>query len=116
MLYIPAREITKGNRTASDVQVKKWARVVSVVCKPGYRRTLTAATDAVISVFHSFPDFPGPASEVPIVEDYVFEKYPPWYLSDLSSKDDRGPSALERIQKLYRPMICRSGLMSALSK
>lgn len=39
MLDITNRVITTGKRTASDLQVKQWVRVVSVIFKPGNRET-----------------------------------------------------------------------------
>lgn len=39
-----------------------------------------------------------PAFDVPIVEDETVEEVVPWDLSYLTSKDDRGPSDLQRIQ------------------
>lgn len=47
---IPAWEITKAERTTSDLQVKKWVGVVSVVFKPGHRKTFEEAADAISSV------------------------------------------------------------------
>lgn len=56
-LYIYSRVITEGMRTVRNVQVKKWTRVVSVLLKPGHRKTLAKAADAVNSVLDSSTDF-----------------------------------------------------------
>lgn len=58
----------------SDVQPRKWVGVVVVKFKLWHRRTLTEEAGAASSVFDSFPDFPNPLSDVPIVEDGIVEK------------------------------------------
>lgn len=55
----------------------------------------------------SFVLCPSPAAhdhsgEVPIVEEDIIEENSPWNLRHLTSKNDQGPSALQRIQELRR--------------
>lgn len=68
--------------------------------KSGPRMTLAEGPDATSSVVNSTSDFPDSASNVPIYENEIIEEDSPWDLKDLTSKDDRGPSASKRIQKL----------------
>lgn len=70
--------------------------------KPRLRKSLVEAAEAVRSVFDYFANFPDPVSNVPIVKDDVIEDDSPWYLIDLTSKDDLGRCALQRIQELCR--------------
>lgn len=65
-----------------------------------YEETLSEVAEAVSFVVVSSTDFPDPASDVPIVEDKLFEKDLPWDLRELTSKDDHGLSDLRRTQEL----------------
>lgn len=60
------------------------------------------AVDAGSSNIDSSADFQGPASDVPIFDDEVVEEDSWWGVKDLTSKDDRGPTALQRVQDLCR--------------
>lgn len=102
VLAIPSREITTVRRTASDVLVRKWVEFVSVVLNPGHRKTLVGATNAVSSMFDTSADFSDPAANVPIVEDGIVEEDLHWDLRDLTSKDDCGLSAMQRVQKRFQ--------------
>lgn len=102
MLDIPACKITTGMRTASHVPVKKLFGVISDVFKPGHRKSLAAAADAVYFVVKSSAGFPDSAFGVLIVEDKCIGKDSPWSLTELTSKNKCTPSALQRMQELCR--------------
>lgn len=73
---------------------------MSVVFKPGDRKTSDEVSIALSSVFDAFVDFADPVLDVPIVANEIFLKNIYGNLSDLVSKDDREPSALQQIQEL----------------
>lgn len=102
LLNIRARETAVSKRTFSNVKVKKWVRVVSFLFKPGHRKNLTEVPDAVRSFLDSSTDVPDVASDIRIVEDGIVDEDSPWDLRDLTSKEDRAPSALRRMQELFR--------------
>lgn len=83
VLYIAARETTTGKRTVSDVDVMRSVGVVSVVFKHGHRKTYAEAANTVSSVVDSSAYFRNPASDVPFVEDEIFEKDLLWDLRGL---------------------------------
>lgn len=102
MLDTKAREPTTSQRTVSDVQLKKSVGVISDVFKPGHRKTFAVAADAVSSIIDTSTDLQNPAPDVFIVENEIVMEYGPWDLRDLSSKNDRGHTPLQRIQELCR--------------
>lgn len=102
VLNVSAREITKSKRKASNVQNKKWIGMVFVVFKSRHRKVLGEEADAVSSVVDSSADFPDPAFDVPIIKDEIDEEDSPWDIRDLTFKNSRGPSTLQRIQRLCR--------------
>lgn len=77
VLDIFAREITTGKRTANDVQVENYGKVVSFFFKLEHRRTLAKAFDAVTSVNDPPADFTNAASDNRIVENEIFEQHVP---------------------------------------
>lgn len=99
---ISAREITICKRIMSDIRVKTWFYVVSVVFSIGHRTATTEAADVNCSVLDSSSDFLVPGFDVPIFEDKIFEEESKRYLGDLTFKDDRGRSGLQWILNLCR--------------
>lgn len=63
---------------------------------------LAGVAEVVRSVVESPADVSGTASDVPIVENDAVEGDSQWDLIDLTGKDDRGPSALQRVQDFCR--------------
>lgn len=61
-------------------------------------KTADAVNFAVASAAH----FPNPASYVPIIEYESVKKDSPWVVKDFTSRDDCGPSALQRIPEPRR--------------
>lgn len=100
VLDIPARKNTTGRRTVIHVRAKKDVRAVSVVFNSGHQKGLSEAADTVRSVVDSFADFPNSAYDDPNVGDGIVREDSPQDLEDLTSKDDRVPSALQRIRSL----------------
>lgn len=74
VLDIPAPEVTAANITASDVPVKKFVGVVSVVIQPGCRKTLVQAADAVRSVLHFSTPSPDLSANLFFVKDEIVEE------------------------------------------
>lgn len=87
-------------RTVSNVQAKKLIGVVTVVLKSAHRKALAEAVDAVRLIVDTSAEFPDRVSEDPIVEVEIFEEELPGDLKNLSSRDDCGLPALQRIQEL----------------
>lgn len=56
--------------------------------------------DTLNSVVGSSADFSGPVSDIPIVQHKIAREDSSGVLQDLTSKDDRVSSALQRIQEL----------------
>lgn len=77
VLDIPYPEMTMPKETASDVQVKKRVTVMSVLFKPGHRKTLVEAADAVSPVLDTFRDYKDPINNVTIVKDEIVEEDAP---------------------------------------
>lgn len=71
MLDISAREVTVVKRTANGVRVKKWVGAVSLKLKPGTRKILLEAANAVSSVLGSSTDFSDTVCDVSIIEDKI---------------------------------------------
>lgn len=86
--------------TDSDALFKTWIPVVSVLFKPWNRDTLAEAAETASTDVDSFSHSPDPAYDVPIVENEFVVEGSPWDLGDLTSKNDRGLSALQQIQDL----------------
>lgn len=78
MLKIPACEIITHRRTVSDVQVRKWVRVVFFVFKVEHLNIMVEVADAIIYVLKSFADFLDVTSDVPIVDNETVEKDALW--------------------------------------
>lgn len=74
MLDICYGEVIRGERTANDLQVEKWIRVVSVVLRPLQQKMLGNVAEVVSLVVDSSKDLPNPASNIPIVGDEIVEK------------------------------------------
>lgn len=105
MLDLSAHEITTSRRTAKNVRVEKYVGVVSVFFKPGRRKSMAEAADAINSVVALSADFPDATSDVPIVEDKIVEEDTTWDLTNFTSKHDSRPSPLQLIQELCRTTV-----------
>lgn len=71
---IPSWKGTTGKRTVSDVQIKSWVGVVSIVSKTGNTNNLAEAAHVVSSVLDDSADLPDLAAEVSILENKTVEK------------------------------------------
>lgn len=72
--------------------------------------------DAASPVIDLSADFPDLASVIFIVEGEIFKREEPWDQTDLESNDDREPSALQRVQELFRTYGLSVFLISSPSK
>lgn len=99
-----------AKRMAGDVFVKKWVTVLSVTYKPECRQRIGEAADAARSVLYFSFGSPDPGANVLIVENEIVEKEASEDLRDLASKDARGSSAMQLVQKLCQshglPVAC----------
>lgn len=73
-----------------------------MMLKSGSGMALPEAPNVVSSVVDSSVEFADPTSNISIVEDETVKEDSPWNVRDLSFKDDRIHSALQRIQDLCR--------------
>lgn len=80
--------------------MKTYVGVVPVKFDPVLRKTHEEAVHAVSSLLGSSADFPDSANDMLISEDIIVEEDALCDLRDLSSKHDRGPSALQPMQEL----------------
>lgn len=82
--------------------MKKWVALISVVSKPGHRKTLVNTFDAVRSMIDLSADFPAAALSFSVGEVEVNEKQASRILTLFPPQENREPSALKQIQKLCR--------------
>lgn len=65
-------------------------------------KTFAEPADVVRSVSDTSADFADPASDVTTAEDEIVDEEALWYLRDLKSKDEYGPTAQQFIQEVCR--------------
>lgn len=63
---------------------------------------MAKATDSVSSVFNSSATFPDTAFDESLVQNESIERDPPLDVEDLTSKNDRGTSALQQIREICK--------------
>lgn len=59
-------------RTAREVEMQRWVRIVPIKFEPGPGKTLEEAVNINIFVLGSLADFPDPVADLPIVEEDAF--------------------------------------------
>lgn len=98
-LDVLAREVSQKKRTVSDVQVRRWVKVLPFKFQPGPRKTCEKAARAVTSMLGSSAEFLDPADDMPVFENSLVEEDAPCDLWELTFRNDREPSVLQRLQK-----------------
>lgn len=87
-----------AERNVNDVEVNRFVTSVPANDKAGPRKNKEEARVAVNVVYNYSLGLPGPLHYISVIEDEMAKQGAPWDLPDLTSKNDRGPSALQRIQ------------------
>lgn len=78
----------------------RWVGVLPFQFNPGKWKTHEQAAHAVSSVLGSSTDIPDPTDDMPSSDSDIVEEDTPRILRDLTSRDDRRPSALQQVQYL----------------
>lgn len=102
MLDIPVCQATSTKRNANDLQVKQFIKAVPVKFNPGPKKTNEEGRVLMCTSYGSSSVFLDPSEDVSIVEDENVEKNAACDLCVSTSKGDRGPSALQRFQSIFR--------------
>lgn len=94
--------MTSTEKNTDHVEVKRFVRSVPAKFLPGARKTVAEARTAVRAMYRSSSGFSQPVDDVAFVEGQVVEEDARYDLCDLTSRDEHGPCALQRMQGLCR--------------
>lgn len=86
----------------SEGHIERLIVIVPVKFRPGLWKMHEGAAHTVSSVPGSLTDVKDPAVDMPVSEDDIGEQDAPQDLRDMTSKHDRGPSALQRMQEFFQ--------------
>lgn len=96
MFDILVREAFCAERKVDNYQVDIWVHLVPVKYKLGIQWTLLESRAPMRNVLGSPVDFQVSANDVPVVEDKINEEEDLCNFCDLTSKEDRGSTVIQR--------------------